>query len=250
MTMDTATQTNLSFESQAMVDFRVVAPKAPAEATPPHGVTSPPTPLRSRSPVETPLFQTPSRRTEQGASSLITMSPITPAFGVDSAGRGSSRSRRVRRGGAASAVERAPPTQVRAAVADQVRGRDVAAGRRASAFPRRRGDRPAGPRHARPDRENAVRGRDKKPLGDVDAPHALAPPAGAVEPRRVARRALSHVGRAAAQVRGAVELLRARRRLRLAASPGGRPSAPAPGRRGPASRRNLPPMWRKCAMHS
>jgi hypothetical protein len=87
--MDMATQTTLSFESRAVVDFNVLVPRSPADTTPPSR-TSPPTPLRSRSPVEPPLFETPSRRTARGASSLATMSPITPAFGVDSGGRGGS----------------------------------------------------------------------------------------------------------------------------------------------------------------
>ena len=52
--MDMATQTTLSFESRAVVDFNVLVPRSPADTTPPSR-TSPPTPLRSRSPVEPPL---------------------------------------------------------------------------------------------------------------------------------------------------------------------------------------------------
>ena len=104
-----ATQTALTFDADAVITFSVAgaaappssAPASPGPTSPPTGLTPPPTPLRAPTPtptplraatpapaVERPLFQTPSRRTAGGASAaggMPTVSPITPAFGVDSA---------------------------------------------------------------------------------------------------------------------------------------------------------------------
>ena len=98
--MDAATQTALTFDAGAVVTFSVGAAGAATPATPHVGTASPPTPLRAPAGAATtpPMFQTPSRRTAgpaDASSGLPTVSPITPAFGVDSAPRGGSL--RVRR---------------------------------------------------------------------------------------------------------------------------------------------------------